>query len=55
MLIGFRFLEGVFGSAPLTNGGGTIADLFTPEKRGIPMTAFVMGPMIGPMSQYSLP
>src|ERR1700716_3761595 len=27
MLIGFRFLAGSMGSACLTNGGGTIADL----------------------------
>jgi hypothetical protein len=32
-LVGFRFLAGVFGSAPLTNGGGTIADLVTQEKK----------------------
>jgi hypothetical protein len=43
MLVGFRFLAGVFGSAPLTNGGGTIADLVTPEKRGKAMSGFVMG------------
>lgn len=49
MLIGFRFLEGVFGSAPLTNGGGTIADLFVQEKRGRAMSSFVMGPIVGPV------
>jgi len=49
MLVGFRFLAGVFGSAPLTNGGGTIADLVTQEKRGRAMSGFVMGPMIGPI------
>ncbi|KUJ18818.1 bicyclomycin resistance protein [Mollisia scopiformis] len=49
MLIGFRFLAGVFGSAPLTNGGGTIADLVTQEKRGKAMSGFVMGPIIGPI------
>ncbi|CZR55956.1 related to multidrug resistant protein [Phialocephala subalpina] len=49
MLIGFRFLAGVFGSAPLTNGGGTIADLVTQEKRGKAMSGFVMGPILGPI------
>lgn len=52
MLIGFRFLAGVFGSAPLTNGGGTIADLVTAEKRGRAMSGFVMGPILGPVSEY---
>ena len=50
MLIAFRFLEGVFGSAPLTNGGGTIADLFVQEKRGRAMSTFAMGPIVGPIS-----
>jgi hypothetical protein len=52
MLVVFRFLAGVFGSAPLTNGGGTIADLVTQEKRGKAMSGFVMGPMIGPISEF---
>jgi hypothetical protein len=50
-LVGFRFLAGVFGSAPLTNGGGTIADLVTQEKRGKAMSGFVMGPIVGPISE----
>ncbi|KAL5327851.1 hypothetical protein ACEPPN_005557 [Leptodophora sp. 'Broadleaf-Isolate-01'] len=49
MLIGFRFMAGVFGSAPLTNGGGTISDLVTADKRGKAMSGFVMGPIIGPI------
>lgn len=49
MLIGFRFLSGVFGSAPLTNGGGTIADIFVQEKRGLAMSLFAMGPIVGPV------
>lgn len=53
-LVGFRFLAGVFGSAPLTNGGGTIADLVTQEKRGKAMSGFVMGPMIGPIGEFRL-
>lgn len=68
MFIGFRFLAGTFGSAPLTNGkrnsqrvwnmlivssgGGTIADLVTQEKRGKAMSGFVMGPILGPISEY---
>jgi MFS family permease len=33
-LIVFRLFSGIFGSAPLTNGGGTIADMVTQENRG---------------------
>jgi multidrug resistance protein len=49
MLIGFRFLAGVFGSAPLTNGGGTIADMVKQEHRGAAMATFVIGPLLGPV------
>ncbi|KAH8669580.1 major facilitator superfamily domain-containing protein [Tricladium varicosporioides] len=49
MLIGFRFMAGLFGSAPLVNGGGTIADLVVQEKRGAAMSGFVMGPIVGPI------
>jgi len=47
MLIAFRFLAGVFGSAPLTNGGGSIADLVEQAKRGKAMSGFAMGPIVG--------
>jgi multidrug resistance protein len=49
MLIGFRFLAGVAGSACLTIGGGTIADLIAQERRGIAMSGFVLGPLLGPV------
>ncbi|KAK0725195.1 bicyclomycin resistance protein [Lasiosphaeris hirsuta] len=48
-LIAFRFLSGVFGSCPLTNGGGTIADMIVPEKRASAMAAFSIGPLLGPI------
>jgi MFS family permease len=70
MLIGFRFMEGVFGSAPLTNGkngrssclvlglankrilgGGTIADIFVQERRGLAIAMFSMGPVLGPVGE----
>ncbi|KAI1763328.1 major facilitator superfamily transporter [Hypoxylon sp. FL1150] len=35
MLISFRFLAGLVGSAPLTVGGGTLADVMHPQKRGL--------------------
>ncbi|TVY32983.1 Efflux pump [Lachnellula subtilissima] len=49
MLIGFRFVAGCFGSAPLTNGGGSIADLVKQENRGRAMSFFVLGPIVGPV------
>jgi len=51
MLIGFRLLAGTFGSAPLVNGGGSIADLIIQEKRGGAMSLFAMGPIVGPVSE----
>ena len=49
MLIAFRFLEGCVGSAPLTIGGGTIADMIVQEKRGKSMAIWAMGPLLGPV------
>ena len=49
MLIGFRFLEGTFGSCPLTIGGGTIADMIVQEKRGGVMSIWALGPLMGPV------
>ncbi|RGP81625.1 hypothetical protein FLONG3_225 [Fusarium longipes] len=48
-LIAFRFLSGTFGSAPITNGGGTIADMIRQEKRGGAMAIFSIGPLLGPI------
>ncbi|KAJ4246599.1 hypothetical protein NW762_013541 [Fusarium torreyae] len=47
--IAFRFLSGTFGSAPITNGGGTIADMIVQEKRGAAMACFTIGPLLGPI------
>lgn len=49
MLIAWRFFEGLFGSSPLTIGGGTIADMVIQEKRGGMMAIFAMGPLMGPV------
>ncbi|KAI9827415.1 MAG: hypothetical protein M1819_006956 [Sarea resinae] len=49
MLIGFRFLAGCAGSAPITIGAGSIADLMPQEKRGGAMALFAMGPLLGPV------
>lgn len=48
-LIAFRFLSGIFGSCPLTNGGGSIADMIRQENRAGAMAAFSIGPLLGPI------
>lgn len=48
-LIVFRFFAGCFGIAPITNGGGTIADMMPPEKRGAAMSIWAIGPLLGPV------
>lgn len=32
-------------------GGGTIADIFVQERRGLAMSLFAMGPIVGPVSK----
>lgn len=49
MLIAFRLLAGCAGSAPLTIGGGTIADIFPQEKRAGAMAIWAIGPLLGPV------
>jgi len=53
-IIIFRFLAGTFGSSPLANAGGTIADVFSANQRGLAMAVFAsapfMGPALGPIS-----
>jgi hypothetical protein len=50
MLIAFRLLAGCAGSAPLTLGGGTIADMFPPQQRAGAMAIWSMGPLLGKAS-----
>ncbi|MCJ1393969.1 hypothetical protein MMC18_006846 [Xylographa bjoerkii] len=49
MLIGFRFLAGCAGSAVLTMGGGTVADMFKQEERGTAIALWSLGPLLGPV------
>ena len=53
-LIILRFFAGAFGSAPLTNAGGVISDMFEARHRGLALSLFAaapfMGPVIGPMT-----
>lgn len=48
-LIVFRVFAGIFGSAPLSNGAGSIADMIVQEKRGAAIAAFSIGPLLGPI------
>ncbi|KAF2086226.1 MFS general substrate transporter [Saccharata proteae CBS 121410] len=47
-LIILRFFAGAFGSSPLTNAGGVIADMFPASQRGLAMTLFASAPFLGP-------
>lgn len=49
MLIGFRFMAGCFGVAPVTIGGGTVADMMKPEDRGLAMSLWASGTLLGPV------
>lgn len=48
-----RFFGGFFASAPVTNTGGVLADLFPPTQRGIAIASYAMavvcGPVLGPI------
>ena len=49
MLIIFRFLAGIGGSAPLSIGGGVIGDLFDAEHRGQAISIYSLAPLLGPV------
>lgn len=48
-IIVLRFFAGVFGSSPLTNSGGVIADMFAASDRGLAMSVFAISPFLGPV------
>ena len=52
-LIITRFFTGFFGSAPVTNTGGVLGDIWAPTERGIALVfygfAVVGGPLLGPI------
>jgi multidrug resistance protein len=48
-LIVLRFFAGAFGSSPLTNAGGVIADMFPANERGLGMSLFAAAPFLGPV------
>ncbi|KAK1245108.1 hypothetical protein MKX08_004737 [Trichoderma sp. CBMAI-0020] len=47
-LVILRFFAGAFGSSPLTNAGGVIADMFKADQRGVAFSIFAMAPFLGP-------
>lgn len=48
MMIAFRLLSGLGGSAPLAIGGGVLSDMFTPEQRGRAVAIYSLMPLLGP-------
>ncbi|KAJ5519534.1 hypothetical protein N7453_001956 [Penicillium expansum] len=48
-----RFFAGFFGGAPITNTGGVLADIWSPQQRGAAIVAYAMalvgGPVLGPI------
>lgn len=47
-LLILRFFAGAFGSSPLTNAGGVIADMFAAGQRGLALSIFAAAPFLGP-------
>ncbi|KXH43778.1 major facilitator superfamily transporter [Colletotrichum nymphaeae SA-01] len=48
MMMAFRFLMGLAGAVPVTIGSGSIADIMPIEQRGRAMSAWALGPLLGP-------
>ncbi|WVQ78742.1 hypothetical protein IAT38_000829 [Cryptococcus sp. DSM 104549] len=44
-----RFFCGIFGSVTPTLGVATVADIFSPQQRGTPISLYALGPMAGPV------
>ena len=48
-----RFFAGFFGSAPITNTGGVLSDIFTAQQRGAAIVGYALavvgGPIVGPI------
>ncbi|KAJ7100208.1 multidrug resistance protein 4 [Mycena belliarum] len=49
ILLGFRFLNGLSGSAPVACGAAVISDLFSERERASAMAVYSMGPLISPV------
>lgn len=48
-----RFFTGFFGSAPVSNTGGVLGDIWAPTERGYAIMAYslavIVGPTLGPI------
>ncbi|KAJ4180051.1 hypothetical protein NW755_012091 [Fusarium falciforme] len=44
-----RFFAGFFGSAPLCITGGVLADMFSPQQRGLALTGYALAVIGGPV------
>ncbi|KAF5644108.1 multidrug resistance [Fusarium sp. NRRL 52700] len=44
-----RAIDGIAMSVPIANIGGSLADIWRPEERGVPMAAFSAAPFLGPI------
>lgn len=55
MLIAFRFFAGFAGVGAITIGTGKIGDLIPPERRGMSMALYSMGPIFGPIVVSEVP
>lgn len=44
-----RFFGGFFASAPVTNTGGVLGDLYSPAQRGVAMAGYAMAVVSGPL------
>lgn len=53
--IAFRLLAGCAGAAPLTIGGGTLADVNDTENCGFAFALFALGPVLGPVRIVEIP
>ncbi|KAK9494577.1 major facilitator superfamily domain-containing protein [Lipomyces doorenjongii] len=47
-----RLIDGIAFSAPMTIVGGTLADLWNDEERGVAMATFSAAPFLGPCVEY---
>ncbi|KAK6209988.1 major facilitator superfamily protein [Colletotrichum tabaci] len=52
MFVAFRLLAGCVGATPMVLGGGSIADIIPPERRGTAMTLWGAGQLFGPASGF---
>jgi MFS family permease len=50
-----RFFAGIFGSAPVTNTGGVLGDIWSPQQRGTAIVGYAFAVVGGPTLGVSTP